>query len=73
MSERLKYIQMSILSMLAIVATIGSLAYISITDPRDLKISRQGVPFFTAPVLHPDTGAAIEVDELVIHYMETMK
>ncbi len=60
MSERLKYIQMSILSMLAIVATIGSL-------------SRQGVPFFTAPVLHPDTGAAIEVDELVIHYMETMK
>ena len=30
--------------------------------------SREGTPFFTPPVIDPDTGEALDLDELIRHY-----
>jgi len=36
--------------------------------PESLRVSRDGVPFFTPKVINPDDGKAISVDELIQHF-----
>ncbi len=36
--------------------------------PASMKVTRDGVPYFTPPVIDPTTGKPIPVDVLVRHY-----
>lgn len=36
--------------------------------PRSMQMTRDGVPYFTPPVLDPATGKAVPVETLVRHY-----
>ncbi len=67
MSEKLLHIQLGVLAGVASLVTVGSFAYVFWNQPASLHVSRNGVPFFTPPVEHPDTGAPVSVDELVRH------
>ena len=55
-------------SILVATVSVLSLAYVIIAQPEYLRVSREGVPFFTPPVVHPETGEALEMDTLVEHY-----
>ena len=35
---------------------------------QDLQMTRDGVPFFTPPVAHPETGEPLDLGELIRHY-----
>lgn len=67
MSEKLLHIQLGVLAVVATLVTVGSFAYVLWSEPASLHVSRNGVPFFTPPVEHPDTGEPVSVDELVRH------
>ena len=67
-SERSCQSQLAILALLVSLMTVGSFAYIAIQKPDSLRLSRDGVPFFIPLVIHPDTGEAISVDQLVEHF-----
>lgn len=68
MSERALQIQLGLLAGIAMVITIASPLYIWWAEPQSLHQSRNGVPFFTPAVEHPDNGEAITVDDLVRHF-----
>ncbi len=48
--------------------SIGGLGYVYAYPPESMRVSRDGVPFFTPPVINPETGEPISVDALVRHY-----
>ncbi|MCB1759620.1 MAG: hypothetical protein KDI68_07530 [Gammaproteobacteria bacterium] len=55
------------------VAVIGlvclvSLLYVLVAPPQSLRMSRDGIPFFTPPVAHPVSGEALDLGELVRHF-----
>ena len=68
MSESAQHIQLNVIAVLATLITIGSFVYILWKQPESLRVSRDGVPFFTPAVIHPDTGQPISIDELVNHF-----
>ena len=68
MTESSQQFQLLILSVLATAITLGSFAYILWQQPESLRTTRDGVPYFTPAVIHPDTGEAITIEELVEHY-----
>ncbi|MBL4690584.1 MAG: hypothetical protein JKY68_03855 [Rhodospirillales bacterium] len=53
---------------LVTLLTIGGLAYVYTSPPESMRVSRDGVPFFTPPVVNPETGEAVSVDTLVRHF-----
>ena len=57
-----------VFSLLIAIISFGSLAYIYVAQPDYLKVSRDGTPFLTPPIIHPDSGEAIQIDELIRHY-----
>lgn len=67
MSEKALQIQLAFLALVATAITVGSLIYVLLMDPASLYMSRDGVPFFTPAVQHPDTNEPVTVDELVRH------
>ena len=73
MKDSVKQLQLAGLSALAALATLGSLIYIGVTQPESLQQSREGVPFFTPPVVNPDGGEPLSVDALVEHYKRSMQ
>ncbi|HEC90191.1 MAG TPA: hypothetical protein ENI55_00845 [Alphaproteobacteria bacterium] len=48
--------------------TIGGLAYIFISPPESMRVDRYGVPYFTPPVINPETGKPVSVDALVRNF-----
>lgn len=50
------------------VISVASIAYIAVAQPDSLRKSRAGVPYFTPPVEHPETGEPMVLDDLVEHY-----
>ena len=68
-----KQLQLAGLSALAALATLGSVIYISVVQPDSLRQSREGVPFFTPPVINPDGGEPLGIDALVEHYRRSMQ
>lgn len=50
------------------VASLGGLAWMTFWPPPGLKVTREGVPYLTPPVIHPITGEAIPMETLVRHY-----
>jgi len=63
-----KDLQLTIFSVLVGAISLASLLYIYISSPDYLRKSRHGTPFFTSPVIHPDSSTPISIDELIIHY-----
>lgn len=59
---------MRLLIALSLVAVVGGLAYVYMLPPESMRVTRDGVPYFTPPVAHPMTGEAIPVERLVRHY-----
>lgn len=62
------HLHMKIASAAVALITVLSLGYIAIAQPQYLRESRGGVPFFTPPVQHPETGEALEIEVLIEHY-----
>jgi len=46
----------------------ASLVYVYAMPPESLRKSRDGIPFFTPPVAHPDTGEPLDLGDLVRHF-----
>lgn len=59
---------MKTFSMLIGAISFVTLVYVYAWPPESMRHSREGVPFFTPPVLHPETGEALNVNDLVSHF-----
>lgn len=53
---------------LSAVIVVAGLAYVYVMPPESMRVNRDGVPYFTPPVVNPITGEAIPVEQLVRHY-----
>lgn len=53
---------------LAAVACLIGTYKVYVHPPASMQVTRDGVPHFTPPVLDPQTGKAVTVDELVRRY-----
>ncbi|WP_298135681.1 hypothetical protein [Acidiferrobacter sp.] len=60
--------QMLALALLAGVMTIGTFIYILATPPAYLHRTRDGVAYFTPPVIDPVNGKPLNVDRLAQYY-----
>ena len=60
--------QLTVFSLIAGVLSLTCIVYVIVERPDYLTKSREGTPFFTPPVINPDTGEAIDLDELIRHY-----
>ena len=63
-----KHLQLTLFAAAVVILSIASIVHVAIQPLDELARTRQGTPFFTPPVLNPDTGEAIEMDALVEHY-----
>ncbi len=57
-------------SFIFLVTTLSTLVllYVYTFPPKSTRVSKDGVPFFTPYVTHPETGEALDVNILVRHY-----
>lgn len=53
---------------LSAVISIGGILWMTFAPPPGMKATREGVPYFMPPVIHPVSGEAIAVEILVRHY-----
>ncbi|GAB4165410.1 MAG: hypothetical protein OHK0026_03450 [Rhodocyclaceae bacterium] len=53
---------------IAAIVAVASLAYVYVVPPASLRMSAEGVPYFSPPIAHPVTGEPLRLDELVRHY-----
>lgn len=53
---------------LVALLSVGGLVYVYADPPASMRVSRDGVPYFTPPVINPETGQPIAVDALVRRY-----
>lgn len=61
-------IQMTFLALVGFAATVGSFVYLIAKPPAYLRATREGVPFFTPPVVNPVDGKPLSVNTLVRIY-----
>lgn len=59
---------MQFLVALSAIIVIAGLAYVYVKPPQSMRANRDGVPYYTPPVVNPMTGEAIPVEQLVKHY-----
>lgn len=59
---------MHFLVALSAIIVVGGLAYVYVKPPESMRVNRDGVPYYTPPVVNPMTGEAIAVEQLVQHY-----
>ena len=50
------------------IASIGGLLWMTFAPPPGMKATRDGVPYFTPPVIQPISGEVVPVETLVQHY-----
>ena len=48
--------------------SLVTLVYVYAYPPQSLQSTRDGVPFFTPPVSHPETGEPLDLGDLIRHY-----
>ncbi len=60
--------QLSLFTALTAALSVACLVYILVASPDYLGKTSEGTPFFTPPLINPETGEAIELDELIRHY-----
>lgn len=53
---------------LSAISSIGGVLWMTFAPPPGMKTTRDGVPYFTPPVIHPVTGKPLAVETLVQHY-----
>ncbi|MBT3307412.1 MAG: hypothetical protein HN377_13155 [Alphaproteobacteria bacterium] len=53
---------------LVVVLSIGGLVYVYTAPLESMRANRDGVPYFTPPVINPETGEPVPVDTLVRHF-----
>ena len=53
---------------LSAIASIVGFLWMTFASPPGMKATKDGVPYFTPPVIHPVTGQPVPVDTLVQHY-----
>lgn len=53
--------------LIGIISTVA-LVYVYAFPPESMQVSRNGVPHFTPPIVNPDTGESMDLDELIRHY-----
>jgi len=53
---------------LVTLLSIGGLIYVYTAPMESMRVSREGVPYFTPPVINPETGEPVSVDTLVRHF-----
>jgi hypothetical protein len=63
-----KHLQLTLFAAVVVIVSIASIVHVAIQPLDEVARTRQGTPFFTPPVLNPDTGEPIEMDALVEHY-----
>ncbi len=56
------------LASLAGLMTIGALVYVLVAPPAYLHRTRDGVAYFTPPVIDPINGRALNVERLAAYY-----
>lgn len=59
------YIQMRVFVAIVALSSLAALAYIHAFPPPSMRVSRDGVPYFTPPTVNPETGKPLEIDRLV--------
>jgi len=65
----MKKVNFTLLYVVAVSLTcLASLVYVYFMPPASLQSTRDGVPFFTPPVEHPETGDPLDLGELVRHF-----
>jgi hypothetical protein len=52
----------------SVAAVLGGLTFVYVKPPESMKLTRDGVPLLSPPVVHPATGEAIPLEVLVKHY-----
>ena len=50
------------------VISAAGLSYILLAKPAYLKADCDGVPYYTPQVIHPETGDAVSLGELIRHF-----
>lgn len=60
--------QMLALALLAAIMTIGTLIYMLVAPPGYLHRTRNGVPYFTPPVINPAGGKPLNINRLAGYY-----
>ena len=63
-----KQLQLTLFAAAVALVSIAAVVHVAIQPLDEVARTRQGMPFFTPPVLNPDTGEPIEMDALVEHY-----
>ncbi len=61
-------IAMMIYSWGALIISVGGIALMLIAPPPSMRTDRDGVPHFTPLVEHPETGAAVSVNDLIRNF-----
>jgi hypothetical protein len=52
----------------AVFVNIAAVTYVYVWPPASTRVSRNGVPHFTPPVVLPATAESIPVEQLVHHF-----
>lgn len=60
--------QMRAIVAAVMLISLGSLVYVYAFPPPSMRVSRDGVPHFTPPTIHPETGEVLDVNRLVRHF-----
>ena len=63
-----KQLQLTLFAAAVALMSVGAVVHVAMQPLDDRTRTRQGTPFFTPPVIDPDTGQPIEIDTLVEHY-----
>jgi len=50
------------------ITSLAGLIYVFAFPPASMRVSAQGVPYFTPPVINPENGEPLDVDALVRHF-----
>lgn len=53
---------------LSAIASLGGFIWMTIAPPPGMKVTKDGVPYLTPPVVNPVSGESIAVETLVRHY-----
>ena len=59
---------MRIVAGIVALLSVVSLVYVYSFPPPSMRVSSDGVPYFTPPTVHPESGATLEIDRLVRHF-----
>ena len=63
-----KQLQLTVFAAVVGVVSAVAVIHVLIQPAERFAKSREGTPFFTPPVINPDTGGALDLDELIRHY-----